>query len=830
MAASLVKDLDTRPGTRSSEPGRFKAIAGRVYFAATAPRTGSEVYSTDADGNLRLLGDIAPGPASSSPEPVAGAGNRLVVSADDGVTGRQLWSLPFEGGTPARLTSLSGFAFSGGALDRLNLAIGGRVLLTPRQDEQLISTDGTPQGTFERTPQTGFPLRTVSRGCALNGMAVVDGYDDDGHHYLVRTNGLPGGDSVVATLPQDSTTVGAVALSGQCHFLLSTGVFALQHWSLWRSDGTAAGSAQVTSVQADARGMAALGNDLYVLEHVAEMRLRLRRLAGGNAPAETVVELDAQLTYNVTLSTHEGYLLFDAYSVGANGWEKALYVSDGTAAGTRRLHPSVGESAEAAQWYPVAGAVVRESAMGPDLRIELASGQVTPLDSEPFDYENSVALDGIRIGAGARLIDREVWITAGRAGTTRLLHDIWADTQHGVAPPWNINTAAAVDDKLFFTDGYDPAASGALGALWRTDGSESGTVMLPPVFHGENSPRQVQRYGEGVLFTTAFNGLYHADAILNSAVAVAGSNGGFLQPVRGGAAAIFVCGASADLCGMRPGDAGSWLANGEFWAVIEVGDIGGVAVFGRSGRNELWRSDGTAPGTYRLLSNLRVNAAPDRTQDAVLRGKLYFIGCIDTDVCDLMATDGTVAGTGIVRPMPARGLHQAARAGDRLVLGVGSGGAEQLWATDGSAAGTVLLYNRTVRQFASTGTYVHMHAYCASCKSQYLVTDGTPTGTRTVELPAALRHSGTFAAALGDNAVVFSCDNQRRGTELCVADAAADTVVPLPEIFPGAESSQPRPLGRTMSAVYFSADDGLHGREPWQLRRLPDGVFADGFD
>lgn len=833
VAVSLVKDLDARPGTRGSAPGRFRTIGGRVYFSAMAARTGAEAYSTDAAGNLRLLADIAPGPASSSPEPIGVAGGRLIVSANDGMTGRQLWSLPLDGvGMPTRLTSLSNLWEGGTAPEFVNLTIGDRVLLTlPGQDYRLLSSDGTPQGTFERTPQTGFPLRSVTRGCALDGVAVVSGHNDSGH-YLVRTNGVPGSDSVIATLPQPASVVDVARLSGHCYFLLSTSTIGSPGWSLWRSDGTAAGSTEVTSVPALAAGLESLDDDLLVLETVSETRMRMRRLAGGNAPAGAVVELDAQLGLYPSISIHEGYLMFDAYAVGTSGWEKALYVSDGTAAGTRRLYPPVGESGDGMRWYRVPGAIVRESPIGPDLRIELASGAISPLDSEPFDYASAARLNGVLIGSGAESVDRELWITAAQPGTTQKLYEIWADTQHGVPPPWRVNTTAAIGDVLFFTEAYDPTASGGRTALWRTDGSEQGTSMLPSALHGGAAPRVVQQYGStGVLFTADNGGLYSADSTLSSAaLAVSDFAGGLLLPAGNGATAIYGCGAAADLCGLGPGGASSWLASGEFWGVVEVGQIGGVAVFVRSSRQELWRSDGTAPGTYRLLTNLARVGAPDRTGQAILGGRLYFVACTDLDACDLMATDGTLAGTAAVRPIPARGLHAAARVGNRLVLGVGDSSAQQLWVTDGSAAGTLLLHDGNVEQFASTGEYVHMYAFCASCKSHYLVTDGTSAGTRFVELPAALRHSRLFAAALGHNAVVFSCDNQRRGVELCLADASGASVVPLPEIFPGVESSQPRPLGRTASAVYFSADDGLHGREPWQLRLLPDGLFAGGFD
>ncbi len=39
-----------------------------------------------------------------------------------------------------------------------------------------------------------------------------------------------------------------------------------------------------------------------------------------------------------------------------------------------------------------------------------------------------------------------------------------------------------------------------------------------------------------------------------------------------------------------------------------------------------------------------------------------------------------------------------------------------------------------------------------------------------------------------------------------------------------------RPLGSTVAAAYFAADDGCHGIELWRVQGRGDVLFADGFD
>jgi ELWxxDGT repeat protein len=61
----------------------------------------------------------------------------------------------------------------------------------------------------------------------------------------------------------------------------------------------------------------------------------------------------------------------------------------------------------------------------------------------------------------------------------------------------------------------------------------------------------------------------------------------------------------------------------------------------------------------------------------------------------------------------------------------------------------------------------------------------------------------------------FPAWTPQAGVELWSSDGTSTAMVP--EIAPGAAGSHPRALTAIGGRLYFSADDGVHGQEPWSL-------------
>jgi len=186
--------------------------------------------------------------------------------------------------------------------------------------------------------------------------------------------------------------------------------------------------------------------------------------------------------------------------------------------------------------------------------------------------------------------------------------------------------------------------------LWRTDGTAAGTYELVDSCPGKCSG-------------------------LPSVFAVTGHS------------AFFVTG--------RPGPLDLWVTRGTPRDTVHLARVGGAAqpvwvasrglLFFLVG-NELWRSDGTAAGTYPLT-----DARLDSRELVELQGFVYFSGRSDLHGSSLWRSDGTRGGTVFLwDPDPADSSHDPLRMlrvlGKRLLfVAPGTGSYPSLWSSDGTS-------------------------------------------------------------------------------------------------------------------------------------------------
>jgi len=173
---------------------------------------------------------------------------------------------------------------------------------------------------------------------------------------------------------------------------------------------------------------------------------------------------------------------------------------------------------------------------------------------------------------------------------------------------------------------------------------------------------------------------------------------------------------------------------------------------------ELWRSDGTPDGTYRLTDVCagRCSSSPSALQ--VFQGKVYFSADDGFSGRELWVSDGVPGHERRVKDLCTGPCDSSptnlVMAGDRLLFLAQLGLRQQLWATDGSAAGTVriatfctLLPNAddcvTYRGLVSIGPRVLFDREDAELQLRLWVSDGTAAGTLPLSrlvpgLPASL--------------------------------------------------------------------------------------------
>ena len=99
-------------------------------------------------------------------------------------------------------------------------------------------------------------------------------------------------------------------------------------------------------------------------------------------------------------------------------------------------------------------------------------------------------------------------------------------------------------------------------------------------------------------------------------------------------------------------------------------------------------------------------------------------------------------------------------------------------------------------------------------------TDGTPGQTALVAdvFSGSEGSQPDSITALGpEGPFVFSACDPDHGCEPWLTWGSADTTTRLADLVPGPGSSQPRDFRLAGDRLFFSADDGVHGREPWVM-------------
>jgi ELWxxDGT repeat protein len=172
---------------------------------------------------------------------------------------------------------------------------------------------------------------------------------------------------------------------------------------------------------------------------------------------------------------------------------------------------------------------------------------------------------------------------------------------------------------------------------------------------------------------------------------------------------------------------------------------------------------------------------------------IYFSATTPNQGSELWKSDGTTAGTTLVRDIisGSEGSFPADLTNINGVLyfsAINPLGERDLWKSDGTTLGTVVVASR-------------------------VVPDGFFNGTPPV------------IAVLGNT--LFFRGTSSAGGELWTSNLVTGATSQLADINPGAASSDPGSLTVLNGAVYFSADDGVNGRELWRSNGTVTERVAD---
>ncbi|AGC43133.1 putative lipoprotein [Myxococcus stipitatus DSM 14675] len=283
--------------------GGLVAAGSRVFFEFQDPATGNELWvSNGTEAGTRLVKDLSPGPEST-------------------------WF--------HHITALDGLLV-------FVRTVSGSAPHFPLYE--VWRSDGTSSGTFRvAVLPSGFQVRYVSL-TVDHALHLFLSSGSQGTE-LWRTDGTSSGTFAVKKLDAANTSVNDVSHAGDL------GLFVLDdspNAEVWKTDGTRDGTLRLESFGSPTRLLGTLGSQVYLATASSDSRfLHINRVSlsgGGKTRITTLPNPFAdkpEATPYIQRTTRSGGKLYFSMAISDTGpapRDVSLWVTDGTADGTKRLH------------------------------------------------------------------------------------------------------------------------------------------------------------------------------------------------------------------------------------------------------------------------------------------------------------------------------------------------------------------------------------------------------------------------------------------------------------------------------------------------------------
>jgi ELWxxDGT repeat protein len=390
-------------------------------------------------------------------------------------------------------------------------------------------------------------------------------------------------------------------------------------------------------------------------------------------------------------------------------------------------------------------------------------------------------------------IDRGLYRTDGTAGGT-----IKLNLEYRAVTPGFISTKAekltALGNKIIFAGDNSPN----YGEIWASDGTQTGTIALErfqPSVPGRVPVMDMVAVGSSVMYGVTDN-LNHT----------------LLKKTDGTAAGTTLV---YDFTGYSAPELVLFkLINGILY--FDLYDSGG------SGADQLWRSDGTASGTYMIKDFGLTRYAASWYMPA---GSVFYFTIVEPGVGDVLwKSDGTSAGTVAVKTInisssQLNNYPQFAAIGSVLYFAANDNvNGKELWKTDGTDLGTVTVgdINAGIASSNPSGLTVlnnaiYFSATTTTSGNELWKYDGTATSlVKDINAGSANANPGSFVVS--SNTILFRATSLASGSELWITDGTTTNTLPVADINPGVASASPNIL-TPGNPVYFSANNGVNGAE-----------------
>jgi ELWxxDGT repeat protein len=670
-----VKDIN--PGSASSSPALLTAMGGRVYFRADDGVHGTELWTSDGtDAGTTMVADIFPGSGTSAIAALSAdaASGRLFFSARGATGGNEPWISdgtaegthlikeinPTGPSSPTTFTSFAGKVYftavsaPGRALwvtdgttdgtqfikdvdiENFDQPHPAMVTATDRLFIQgpvtagIWASDGTAAGTVQVADDTGFPVHDLR---ALGARAVfVSARSFQMGEEIWVSDGTPAGTGVL----RDVAAGPATSLPTQLSVINVNGGAALYFAATdrvggagaWISNGTADATTRLPTTPAAAVPVTSItrivssGDRAYVFGRYTSPYLKFGVdglwVTNGRAGGTELLHGDA--SSGVARTGADGRLYF--------GSEQRLFVTDGTAQGTHLIPiaTSMPNSTEGGEFSTaVVGNTFYYLQNYQEWELWTSDGSAGGTKRVRFLGSNP----GFFQTVGQRVVffmsssstGEEPWVTDGTDAGTHLLKDVRSGSLGSVS------SNLFGDRPRFFTvgnRGYFFADDGVNhNALWTTDGTTEGTHFVTNVLAGAARPESRVAWatdGQTIYFT-------------------------YLQAPSSPYAVYRTDGTAAGTQLIR-GDFNNlpmlFVSNGKLLIFTSLGGAGLTP-------SSIYASDGTSSGDLQLVHSFVADSDSYPSDVAVASDGIYFSAGTSAEGNELWFTDGTPAGTHLVR-------------------------------------------------------------------------------------------------------------------------------------------------------------------------------------
>ena len=820
----LVKDINPHVSTRpfpdtyyEPQPGLLGSLNDTLLFVVDDGSHGKELWLSDgsSDGTV-LLKDINSGPDGSDIKSPIHWSDHLYFIANDGIHGDELWRTD---GTPGGTVLVKDINPGPASSESspFSEGLGGFFFIAEdgTHGQELWHSNGTTSGTklvkdiYPGTSPALDPYSLWDSAIILNHFYFVAA---DGVHgqELWRSDGTELGTELVKDINPGITSANPRRLTTSGNTLFFAANDGVDGQELWHSDGTNTGTVLVKDIIAgsastDLWHLTAFANGLafFVDDGIHGRELwysdgstanLVKDINPGSASAINSINQPGLAVVNNTL-------LFRADD-DSHGPE--LWRSDGTAAGTSLMNDiNSGLDGSTPGWFRVFDNYLYlradDGLHGEELwrsdGTSAGTSLVKNINTYPYGSDPNSLTDvneRLFFSAETEAVGRELWSTDGTPGTTILVKDIYSGPESS-----RPDTFTAFDEMLFFV-----ADDGLFGReLWRSDGTSEGTILVKDIVIGPDGsyPSNLMSLNETLFFTTP-NGLWRSD----------GTTAGTTE-----------------------------LAEGEFSDLTALNGILYLIHSTSFNNRELWLSDGTIPGTSKVTDIGSTFDIYNFLGDGNMRSagnRLYFLVNAGTSGIELATSDGTAAGTRLVKDInPGSGdalvtwyQLRAATLDETIYFSADDGNhGFELWKSDGTEAGTVMVKDivpdsvgSAPDDFVAWNNKVYFTAYTPGTGYELWQTDGTDGGTSMVlELNPGPYHGlipyfehGLFAA---DDGLYLRADDGIRGFELWHSDGTSAGTSLVRDIAPGLTYSLPLYFTKSGERLYFVANDATTGSELW---------------